>query len=106
MPSGNVPDSANVEIQAATPFGSRLFAGLAGCVFKYAADTGTKAAIEANMTFPGPLCKRITRASVLLFIHGWYSDANETWQQFPLGSRVTILACHVPMLSRLVTRRT
>lgn len=71
-----------------------VLAVLAMFVFKYVADAGTKAKIEADMTLPGPLCTRTTRDSVLLFIHGWYGDANETWQQFPR------LACDDPRLSR------
>jgi pimeloyl-ACP methyl ester carboxylesterase len=70
-----------------------LLALVCGYIFLYAADAGTKRFIETQLTFPAPLCERKTRDSVLVFIHGWNGDVNETWQQFPK------LACDDPRLS-------
>jgi PGAP1-like protein len=71
-----------------------VLALLVGLIFKYVADASSKKIIETTMNFPAQLCKRTTRDSVLLFLHGWNGDIGETWQQFPR------LACDDPSLSR------
>lgn len=66
---------------------------VAGVEFAFSRSDNEMKVRTTALGFPPPLCRKSGNTQLLIFIHGWNGDPNNTWKKFPE------LACADPTLS-------
>jgi pimeloyl-ACP methyl ester carboxylesterase len=66
---------------------------VAGVEFAFSRSDNEMKVRTAALSLPPPLCSKSGNQQLLIFIHGWNGDPNDTWKKFPE------LACADPTLS-------